>query len=133
MKRLLSLVLIASLTSSVAKASSPRLAADLTLKLTLPWAKGLPLPMRGPVEGSVILSEATAAEISRHLEWGEKLPALCQLSMEDLAADKDRFIAEAEAKRKYAEDHQGVPTWALPAGIIGGILLGIVIAIEVRK
>lgn len=134
MKRLLSLVLIACLTFSATRASAaPKLPLNLKLQLTLPWPEGLPPPVHGPVEGSIILPPELAVEISRHLEWGDKLPGLAQAAMDDALADKDRFIAEAEAKRKYAEDHQGVPVWVLPTGIIGGIILGVLMVFAVRK
>ena len=134
MKRLLSLALIVSLTFSVTRASAaPKPLPDLKLQLTLPWPDGLPGPMRGPVEGSIILPPALAVEISRHLEWGDKLPGLAQAAMDDALADKDRFIAEAEARRKDAEDHQGVPVWVLPTGIIGGIILGVLMVFAVKK
>ena len=101
------LLLCATLFLSAAAPQGPK-APEL-----LPW-QNVETPEILP-SGKIVLSPSAANEVLAHLKYAEKLPQLCQKTLDAQEADCQKRLEEAEA---------GMPLWTLPVGIISGLILG---------
>lgn len=98
----------------------------------LEWRSDLPAPELRP-DGSVVLRPETAAEIVRHLKYGDSYPDLCQAALDAQGISLTDTIKTQELELKAAEKEKGLPLWVIILTGTAGVLVGTIIGVDIAS